>query len=69
MYIDNRITEKLRKNDSRISRLNNMLASPLQNNMTEEKEEMIKAELEFLYKSQTKIYKDLSKQLSEKYDV
>ena len=69
MYIDNRILEELRKNDSRITRLNNMLVSPSQNNMTKEKEEMIKAELEFLYKSQTKIYKALSKQLSEKYNV
>ena len=39
-----------------------MFATPLQNNMTKEKEEMLKAELEFLYKSNTKIYQDLSEQ-------
>lgn len=63
IYIDNRIREELRQNESRITRINNMLITPLQNNMTDEKEAMLKAELEFLYKSQEKIYKDLTKQL------
>ena len=63
IYIDNRIIEELRQNESRITRINNMLITPLQNNMTDEKEAMLKAELEFLYKSQEKIYKDLTKQL------
>ena len=66
MYIDNRIREELRQNESRITRINNMLITPLQNNMTDEKEAMLKAELEFLYKSQEKIYKDLTKQLDGK---
>lgn len=63
IYIDNRIREELRQNESRITRINNMLITPLQNNMTDEKEAMLKAELEFLYKSKEKIYKDLTKQL------
>ena len=56
IYIDNRIREELRQNESRITRINNMLITPLQNNMTDEKEAMLKAELEFLYKSQEKIF-------------
>ena len=63
MYVNNKIREELRQNESRITRINNMLITPLQNNMTDEKEAMLKAELEFLYKSQEKIYKDLTKQL------
>ena len=65
MYIDNKIREEIRQNESRITRINNMLVSPNQNNMTKEKEEMLKAELKFLYKSQTKIYNDLSEQIQQ----
>ena len=65
MYIDNKTREELRKNESRITKINNMLNTPLQNNMTNEKEAMLKAELEFLYKSQKKIYKELTKKLDE----
>lgn len=64
MYIDNKIREEIRQNESRITRINNMLITPSQNNMTREKEEMLKAELKFLYASQTKIYNDLG----EKYN-
>lgn len=66
MYVNNKIREELRQNKSRITRINNMLITPLQNNMTNEKEAMLKAELKFLYKSQEKIYQDLTKQLDKR---
>lgn len=66
MYVNNKIREELRQNENRITRINNMLITPLQNNMTNEKEAMLKAELKFLYKSQEKIYQDLTKQLDKR---
>lgn len=66
MYVNNKIREELRQNESKIIRINNMLITPLQNNMTNEKEAMLKAELKFLYKSQEKIYQDLTKQLDKR---
>lgn len=66
MYVNNKIREELRQNKSKITRINNMLITPLQNNMTNEKEAMLKAELKFLYKSQEKIYQDLTKQLDKR---
>ena len=66
MYVNNKIREELRQNESKITRINNMLITPLQNNMTNEKEAMLKAELKFLYKPQEKIYQDLTKQLDKR---
>ena len=60
MYIDNKIRQEMRNNESRMSRINNILATPSQNDMTKEKEQMLKAELKFLHKRQTKIYEQLS---------
>ena len=59
MYIDNKTRQEMRSNESRISRINNILVTPSQNDMTKEKEQMLKAELKFLYKRQTKIYEQL----------
>ena len=63
MYIDNTIMEEIRKNERRMTQINNMLVTPLQNNMTNEKEQMLKAELKFLQKKQTQIYENLYEKL------
>ena len=59
MYIDSRITQELKDIDVRCTRINNMLVTPLQNNMTDEKEMSLKAELKYLYKRKEQIYNKL----------
>lgn len=53
------VRDELNMIDGRCTRINNMLVTPLQNNMTDEKERALKAELKYLYKKKENIYKKL----------
>ena len=49
--------QELKELDSRITQINNMLATPTQNNMTDEKEDMLNMELKYCYMRKKAIYK------------
>lgn len=61
--MDKEIEKELDDIDKQCIRINNVLVTPLQNNMTTEKELALKAELKFLYKRKEKIYNKLLEEL------
>lgn len=55
--------KKIAEIEKEIIRINNVLATPLQNNMTTEKEKMLKTKLKYLYKKEEKLYNKMMEEL------
>ncbi len=61
--MENKLEKRLNEIRKECVRINNMLATPLQNGMTTEKERMLKTKLAYLYSEEEKIYKGMMESL------
>lgn len=65
MYVSNSVRQELRDIEKECVRINNVLATPSQNNVTEEKEKALRAKLKYLYLKEERIYNRLINQMEE----